>query len=160
MNLKLPAALGDAAYIENMCICLFCCISWSLKLKIKILCIYFCWCHNLERLSLLFFELLTNKNKSKEIWNFVFCTWFLVVGWCNEINNYHSLFMSFKVCNPPHRDRCHGIFRMIRSVILLGNVHIIHIILLIIYTKYETDEMQLQKTNMQYACKQILCGGG
>jgi hypothetical protein len=65
--------------------------------------------------------------------------------------------MSFKVCNPPHRDRCYGILRMIRSVILLGNIHII---LLIIYTKFETDEMQLQVTNMQYACKQILCGGG
>ena len=107
-----------------------------------------------------FFELLTNKYQNKEIWNFLFCTWFLVVGWCNEINNYHSLFMSFKVCNPPHRDRCHGIFRMIRSVILLGNIHTVHIILLIIYSKFETDEMQLQVTNMQYACKQILCEGG
>ena len=76
----------------------------------------------MDRLSLLFFESLTNKYQNKEIWNFLFCIWFLVVGWCNERNNYHFFFMSFKVCHPPHRDRrCHGIFCMIRSVILLGN---------------------------------------
>ena len=149
MNLKLAAVLGYAAYIENMYICLFCCISRSLKSKTKILFIILlvtlkppCW---------------PTKIKTKK---FRISYLVLVVGWCNERNNYHSFFMSFKVCNPPHRDRCHGIFRMIRSVILLGNIHIIYIILLIIYTKFETDEMQLQVTNMQYACKQILCGGG
>ena len=155
MNLKLAAVLGYAAYIENMYICLFCCISRSLKSKTKILFIILL----VTLKPCLYFFRIADQQKTKQR-NFEFCTWFLVVGWCNERNNYHSFFMSFKVCNLPHRDRCHGIFRMIRSVILLGNIHIIYIILLIIYTKFETDEMQLQVTNMQYACKQILCGGG